>query len=90
MAHRPAHSDDYVFPDGQTFKNVRDSVVAAALANMWHVAYDIARRYNVQDMICIKCGKADARQQNHTYFTYRDHAIRICSKCRGNNITLPR
>lgn len=88
MAIRPAYSDNHVFRDGQTFANIRDAVRAAAAANMWHVAHELAQRYNVENMLCLKCGAADTRRENFTYFTYRDKAIRICRKCNGNNIAL--
>jgi len=88
MAVREAYPDNHVFGDGMTFQNVRDAVVAAGKANMWHVAHEMAHRYRVQDMICLKCGTPNTCSQQHTYFTYRDKAIRICLKCNGGNIAL--
>lgn len=79
-------NDSHVFPDGQTLKNVRDACVAAAKTGMWHIAHDMAIRYNLQDWMCTKCGKATGPQ--HTYYTYRERAIRICLPCNGGGIVL--
>lgn len=81
-------NDDHVFPDGQTFKNVRDAIVAASKTGMWHVSHDMSLRYNLQDWLCTKCGKATGAQ--HTYYMYRERAIRICLKCNSGGTTIPR
>ena len=78
--------DDHVFEDGMSFKNLRDAMVAAATAGMWHIAHELAQRYGVQDLICVKCGQQTGAQ--HTYYSYRDRAIRICLKCNSGAIVL--
>lgn len=88
MANDPVWPADHVFPDGTTFKNVRDAVIAAATASMWHVAYEMASRYHVQGILCLKCAVIDGREQKFTYYTYRGKAIRICRKCNSGNISL--
>ena len=88
MARIRLKGPDHVFADGMTLKTLREAIAAAATANMWHVARDLAHRYKVQDIICMKCGAQTGSQ--HTYFTYRDLAIRICLKCNGRGTTLPR
>jgi ribosomal protein L40E len=88
MAQIQLTGPDHVFEDGMTLKTLRDAIVAAAIIGMWHVARDLAYRYKVQDIICMKCGEQTGVQ--HTYFSYRNVAIRICLKCNGRNTTLPR
>jgi hypothetical protein len=79
-------TDDYAFEDGKTFKDVRDAMVAAATTGMWHIAHDLAHRYGLHNVICTKCGKPTGPQ--HTYYTYRERAIRICLRCGGGAVSL--
>jgi len=72
--------EDTVFFDGMTLKNVRDAVAAAAMTGMWHIAYELATRYRLQDVICMQCGVI-TNAQNHTYVMHGQHAIRKCFTC---------
>ena len=81
---------DHVFRDGMTFKNLRDAIVAASTINMWHVARELATRYRVDNVLCMKCGTPNANPQQHTFFMYRDLSIRICKKCNNGGNALPR
>jgi len=88
MANDPVPPANHVFPDGMSFANVRDAVIAAAKVNMWHVAYEMAARYKVDRILCLKCAIIDRREQKFTYYTYRGKSIRICLKCNSGNISL--
>jgi len=88
---RTVYPDNHTFADGMSFKNVRDAVVAASMIGMWHVARELAVRYRVEDMICLKCGVPDLNPQRYMYYSYGGQAIRICLKCnRGDGRALPR
>lgn len=45
----------YVFADGVDFENVRAAIQAAFLAKEYHVALDIARRYRLDEVLCLRC-----------------------------------
>ena len=76
---------DTVFPDGMTLKNVQDAVSAAAAIGLWYVAHEMAFRYKLQDVICMKCGKI-TKPQDYTYVSHGGLAIRKCLGCnRGTN-----
>jgi hypothetical protein len=78
-----------VFPDGQTFQSVRDAIIAAAMTGMWHVSHELAQRYQIENIVCLKCGGI-IKPGQATYFTYRERAVRICLKCNGGGSTIPR
>lgn len=88
MAQRPPMTDEHVFPDGMTLRNVRDAVVAASKIGMWHLAYELAERHRMQKKLCLKCARTNLSEQDITYFTYRGLSIRICRKCKGHDTTL--
>lgn len=77
---------DYVFADGQSFKNVRDAIIAAGKTGMWHIAFNMAQQYLIQEVICLSCGGALSLGQG-TYMQRSGLAIRICLRC---NKDLPR
>jgi hypothetical protein len=79
------YDQETVFSDGMTLKNVQDAVAAAATTGMWHVAYELATRYSLQNVICMKCGILPS-PHDHTYEMHGGHAIRKCLSCsRGNS-----
>lgn len=87
MAKKRRHyPDDHVFADGQTLRNIRDAIVAAAKTGMWAVAFEMAHRYNVQEAFCTACGGPLGQAQG-TYIQRQNLAIRICINCNKN---LPR
>lgn len=83
---RRTYPADHVFSDGQTLQNVRDAMVAAAKTGMWHVAFELAHRYNVQEAFCMSCS-GPLLQAQGTYMQRSGLAIRICKKCHDH---LPR
>ncbi len=79
------YNKETIFPDGMTIKNVQDAVTAAAATGMWHVAYELAARYGLQNEICMQCGSFTT-PHDHTYVMHGNQAIRKCSSCdRGNS-----
>jgi hypothetical protein len=75
--------DNHVYADGMTLKNVRDAVVAAGATGMWHVAWELAKRYDLQEALCMKCAKA-LHPSEGTYLTRSGQAMRFCLKCAGS------
>ncbi len=71
---------DHVFADGLSLQDVRDAITAAGTIHMWETAYDIAKRYRIQDVICLKCG-CDTTPQTHTYYVMLGVAVRLCLRC---------
>lgn len=77
---RRVYPEDHVFADGQSLRNVRDAMVAAAKTGMWHVAFSLAHQYNVQEAFCMACGGPLGQAQG-TYIQRSGLAIRICGGC---------
>jgi len=74
-------SNEHIYADGMTFKNLRDAIVAASKAGMWHISHEMAARYQVADILCLSCGKPNTDAQAYTYFTHQTMAIKICLSC---------
>lgn len=74
-------SDDHTYDDGMTFKSLRDTIVAASAAGMWHISREMAARYHVGDILCLACGKPNVNPQAYTYFPHQTLAIKICLAC---------
>lgn len=75
-----AYKPDHVFEDGVALKTVRDAIIAAGATGMWHVAWDMAKRYNLQEAICMKCANPIHSSQG-TYLMRSGIAMRFCKRC---------
>lgn len=60
---------EYVFPDGAGFDNVRAAVQAAWLADNRALALELARRYGMENILCLCCARA------------RSAGTRLCNTC---------
>jgi len=72
--------DDYIYPDGMSLKQIRDAIVASGKIGMFRVGWDMAKQYNLQEALCMKCACAMHPSQG-TYLTRNQQAMRFCSKC---------
>lgn len=72
--------DDHVYPDGVALKTIRDAIIAAGQTGMWGTTWEIAKRYHLQEALCMKCAKAIHSSQG-TYLTRNGQAMRFCSRC---------
>jgi hypothetical protein len=55
MTHLRFDGAAYVFSDGQSFENVRAAVRAAWLAGSYDLALEIAQRYDIHRVMCVRC-----------------------------------
>jgi hypothetical protein len=74
--------ENHVFDDGTTLKTLRDALIAASLTGMWHVAWEMAHRYKVEQVLCMGCGNMLPVQKG-TYVARGGRAIRLCPACHG-------
>lgn len=71
---------DHVFADGMTLQSIRDALAAASQTGMWHLCWEMARRYGLEQAICMGCGIACTAQKS-TYIQRGGHAVRVCKTC---------
>lgn len=71
---------DHVFADGVTLKNVRDAIIASGVTGMFRIGWEMAKRYDLQEALCMKCANALHVSQG-TYLTRNGQAMRFCAKC---------
>jgi hypothetical protein len=69
------YKPDHVFDDGIALKTVRDAIIAAG-----QTGWEMAKRYNLQEAICMKCANPVHSSQG-TYLMRSGIAMRFCKKC---------
>lgn len=52
------HDGTYVFRDGVSFENLSAAVEAAWLAGDQWLALELAERYNMGNVLCLRCARA--------------------------------
>lgn len=75
--------DDHVYADGMTFRAVRDAIVAAATAGMFHISKEMAQRYKIHNIVCMRCAKPNVDPKQYTWVNHNTLAIKICLACRA-------
>jgi hypothetical protein len=71
-----------VLPGGATYQEARDAIAAAGSIRQWDTALDIARRFKLQDRVCLACG-VETTAQTCGYINGSGAAVRVCLDCRG-------
>lgn len=71
---------DHVYPDGTSLKNVQDAVIAAGATGMFQVGWEMAKRYDLQEALCMKCA-TPLHPSEGTYKTHQGLAMRFCLRC---------
>jgi hypothetical protein len=54
----PDRIPDLQFPDGVLLRNLRDAIQAAWLADDRALAKELALRYDIYDLVCLRCATA--------------------------------
>lgn len=69
-----------IYPDGVTHDAIRDAIQAAALADDWKLAYEIACRYGWKS-VCIRCAEAPSTE---TFNSHRGQlgGWPVCAPCK--------
>lgn len=55
------------FGDGADFENVRHAIHAAWLVQNYYFALDLACRYGLEDVLCLRCTQRSVRAANALY-----------------------
>lgn len=66
-----------VYESGVIYEDIRDAIQAAALANDFELAYEIAERYGCYN-VCLYCAEATSTAQ----FWTRTGNWRVCTACK--------
>lgn len=57
----------YVFPNGDDFEVIRHAIQAAWLADGYYLAFDLACRYGLHDVMCLRCVQRRMRSKKMSF-----------------------